>query len=101
MVIIARPGLGTINHTLLTIHAARCAGIKIAGVIINRYKPDPKCSDDSVIAMQTNPQQISELGDVPILAVVPDEPENSVSNAKIGPDTQFAIDCVDWNKIIG
>jgi len=100
MVIIAGAELGTINHTLLTIHAARNAGINVAGVIINRYKPDPGCSDDSVIAMQTNPQQIAELGNVPILAIVPDEPENSVSKAKIGPDTQFAIDCIDWNTII-
>lgn len=100
MVIIARPELGTINHTLMTIHAARSAGIKVAGIIINRYKPDPNCSDDSVIAMQTNPQQISELGNVPILAVVPDDPASSVTDAKIGPDTQFAIDSVDWNKII-
>ncbi len=100
MVIVARPDLGTINHTLLTIHAARTAGINVAGVIINRYNPDPKCSDDSEIAMQTNPQQISELGGVPILALVPDESENSVSNAVIGPDTQFAIDSVDWDKIL-
>ncbi len=41
LVIVTRPGLGTINHTLLTIHAARSAGLKVAGVVINRYKLEP------------------------------------------------------------
>jgi len=36
-VIVARPGLGTINHTLLTLHALRSKNINIAGVVINRY----------------------------------------------------------------
>src|ERR1700722_15978150 len=36
-VIVARPGLGTINHTLLTIGALRAAGVDVAGVVINRY----------------------------------------------------------------
>jgi dethiobiotin synthetase len=33
--LVARAGLGTINHTLLTIHFARSAGLKIKGIIIN------------------------------------------------------------------
>ena len=36
-VVVARPGLGTINHTLLTVNALRSAGVKVAGVVINRY----------------------------------------------------------------
>lgn len=99
IVIVARAELGTINHTLLTIHAARSAGLHVAGVIINRYQPDPKNSD-GVIAMQTNPEQIAQRGNVPILALVPDEPASSVANATIGPDVQFAIDQVDWQRVL-
>jgi len=33
--LVARAGLGTINHTLLTIHFARSVGLKIKGIIIN------------------------------------------------------------------
>ena len=33
--LVARAGLGTINHTLLTIHFASSAGLKIKGIIIN------------------------------------------------------------------
>ncbi len=35
LVIVARLGLGTINHTLLTMEAARSRGLKIAGIILN------------------------------------------------------------------
>ena len=48
----------------------------------------------------TNPAQIAARGNVEVLAVVPEEPENSVERATIGPDTQFAIDQVDWEKIV-
>ncbi len=99
VVIVAHAGLGTINHTQLTVYAARSAGLSVAGVIINRYQTEPKDSD-AVIAMQTNPDQIANLGDVPILALVPDEPENSVANAKISEGTQFAIDQVNWQRVL-
>ena len=35
LVIAARPGLGTINHTLLTLEASRAAGLAVAGVVIS------------------------------------------------------------------
>src|SRR5688572_20209790 len=35
-VVVARPNLGTINHTLLTVKALRDAGVVVAGVVINR-----------------------------------------------------------------
>ena len=108
VVIVARPGLGTINHTLLTIHAARSAGLHVAGVVINRYPPElqqvdsggryPACSD-SEIAVLTNPRQIAERGRVAVLAVVPDEPANSVEEATLGIETQSVIGQVDWQRI--
>ena len=39
VVIVARAGLGTINHTLLTIEAVERDGLKIAGVVLSR-RPD-------------------------------------------------------------
>ena len=37
LVIAARPGLGTINHTLLTLEAARNADLAIAGVVLTPW----------------------------------------------------------------
>jgi dethiobiotin synthetase len=43
LVIAARTGLGTINHTLLTVEAARAAGLRVAGVVLTPWpdEPDP------------------------------------------------------------
>ena len=43
VVIAARTGLGTINHTLLTLEAARTAGLTVAGVVMTPWpaRPDP------------------------------------------------------------
>src|SRR5213595_1627679 len=68
-VIVARPALGTINHTLLTLQALRSRNIPIAGVVINSYP-----TDTPGLAEETNPRAIEKWGKVPILAIVPDSP---------------------------
>src|SRR3954468_22342439 len=41
VVVVAGPGLGTINHTLLTLEAARAADLHVAGVVITPWPDDP------------------------------------------------------------
>jgi dethiobiotin synthetase len=41
LVIVARPGLGTISHTLLTLEAARAAGLVVAGVVLTPWPEQP------------------------------------------------------------
>jgi dethiobiotin synthetase len=91
LVVVARPGLGTINHTLLTLHAARSAGLEVAGVVINRYPGD---SEDA--AVRTNPRQIAERGDVAVLATVPDDGESSIEDMRLGGCLLAAVKEVDW-----
>ena len=95
LVIVARAGLGTINHALLTLHAARSAQLRVAGVVVNQYGCDPD------LAMRTNPAQIARRGNVEVLATVPDEPANSVEKKTIGPRTEFAISQVAWETLLG
>ncbi len=66
LLIVARPGLGTINHTLLTIETARKRGIDVLGVIINHTVKNRKG-----LAEKSNPEVIEKLGKVPVLGVVP------------------------------
>ena len=66
VLIVARPDLGTINHTLLTIEAARIVGLDVRGVVISNY---PKDTDD--IAIKTAPDVIKELSGVKILGILP------------------------------
>ena len=43
--VIARASLGTINHTQLTLEAARNAGLPVAGVLFNHTEPDLSAAD--------------------------------------------------------
>jgi dethiobiotin synthetase len=97
VVIVARPDLGTINHTLLTVHTARSAGLNVAGVVINRMPVDPDPRD---IPSETNPEQIALRGDVEVLTRIPNDKLTDLDKARLGPETQLAISRVDWAKII-
>lgn len=66
ILVVARAGLGTINHTALTVLAARQADLPVAGVILNR------CSANPGLAEQTNPAVIEAITGVPILGKVPE-----------------------------
>ncbi len=41
VVLAARPGLGTINHTLLTLEASRARGLDVRGVVLTPWPADP------------------------------------------------------------
>lgn len=69
LIVVARPGLGTINHTVLTVKAAQQARVPVAGVVINRYPERPS------LAEETNPGVIEALTEVPILGKVPEIPQ--------------------------
>jgi adenosylmethionine-8-amino-7-oxononanoate aminotransferase len=66
LIVVARPGLGTINHTLLTVREAERRGLDVAGVIFSDAKGRPKG-----ITEKTNPGAIRELSGIPILGQVP------------------------------
>jgi len=66
LVVVARPGLGTINHTLLTVNYALKAGLKVAGIIINyTYQSEGSAAEE------TNPRVIKQLSPVPVIGVFP------------------------------
>lgn len=66
VVIVARAGLGTINHTVLTVKAAESFDMQVLGVIIN-FSSQP----ENTLAEETNPGIIERLTGRPILGVVP------------------------------
>ena len=42
LLIAARPGLGTINHTLLTLRVARAAGLEVRAVVLTPWPEEPQ-----------------------------------------------------------
>lgn len=66
LIIVARPNLGTINHTLLTIEAAKSQNIKTVGIIISNY---PSNTED--IAIKHAPDMIKNISGEKILGILP------------------------------
>jgi dethiobiotin synthetase len=60
LVIAASPGLGTINHTLLTIEAARAAALTVAAVVLTPWPAQASAIERS------NQETIEHLGKVPV-----------------------------------
>jgi dethiobiotin synthetase len=57
LVLVASPGLGTINHTLLTLESARAAGLEVAAVVLNPWPEKPTEIE------RDNREIIAELGE--------------------------------------
>ncbi|MEW6740074.1 MAG: dethiobiotin synthase [Nitrospirota bacterium] len=66
VIVVARPALGTINHTLLTVNYALREGINVLGVIINFNNPP-----ENSLAEKTNPDVLKELCPVPVIGTMP------------------------------
>lgn len=68
LVLVARSGLGTLNHTLLSLEALRHRSIPVLGLVLNGpLHPD-------------NPRTLEQLGAVPVLAQLPRlEPLNATA----------------------
>jgi dethiobiotin synthetase len=63
LVVAASPGLGTINHTLLTLESARAAGLSVAAVVLTPWPEEPGAIERS------NQETIGSLGEVPVLTL--------------------------------
>lgn len=65
LLVVARPDLGTINHTVLTCFAAQQMGLKVVGVIVNNYPDSPGLAERSA------PHHIGSLCGAPVLGIWP------------------------------
>jgi dethiobiotin synthetase len=66
VLVVARAGLGTVNHTALTLEALRARGLSVRGVILNRSGPE---GDDPSVAH--NAAEIERLTGAPVLDTLP------------------------------
>lgn len=63
VLIAAAPGLGTINHTLLTLESARCAGLRVRAVVLTPWPEAPGELERS------NRETIARLGEIEVAGV--------------------------------
>jgi dethiobiotin synthetase len=80
LVVAASPGLGTINHTLLTLEAARSAGLEVAMVVLTPWPDVPSTVEAS------NLETIAALGAVRVETV----PRLDLSDPKRWPPLSSA-----------
>ena len=66
LLVVARLGLGTINHSLLTVRQAQACGLKVAGIVLN-----DAIGGKRGLAAKTNIEVVPALCGVPLLGVVP------------------------------
>jgi dethiobiotin synthetase len=65
LLIVVRLGLGSINHALLTVEAARSRQLSIAGIVLNEVQRPEDAADE-----REEPAEISKRCGVPILGVM-------------------------------
>lgn len=62
--VVARSGLGTLNHTGLTVAALRRRSVPVRGIVLNRYEGAGR-------AEQTNPEVLESMTDCPVATLPP------------------------------
>jgi dethiobiotin synthetase len=89
IIIVSRPGLGTINHTMLTVNYAIKEGLTVAGIIINYSQPPEDTPSE-----KTNPKVIKQISPVPIIGVFP-----HLDNMELTSIEKAAVKSLDIERI--
>lgn len=76
--VVGRAGLGTLNHTILTLSALEADKVPVMGVILNG-------SRGKSLAEKSNPEELQDHITVPVLGVVPYKPAVSTNPAAVVP----------------
>jgi len=70
LLVVGRLGLGTINHTLLTVEAAAMRELTVSGIVLSEVEDDGGGGGDNAAA-RTVPAEIAARCEIPMLGVVP------------------------------
>ena len=73
VLVVARAGLGTINHTLLTVERLEDEGLTVVGIVLN--EADGPCDPSG----ETNPETLKKWTRVPLLGQIPHAPDTRLS----------------------
>ncbi|MEE2059902.1 dethiobiotin synthase [Rhodococcus artemisiae] len=83
VVIVVASGLGTLNHTALTVAALRAAGVDCAGVIVGSWPDAPD------LAERCNLDDLPDVAGVPVLGRIPE------GSGALAPD-EFLAGAMTW-----
>ena len=94
ILIVAQAGLGTLNHTLLTVAFARQFNLEIVGIVLNGLSPET-----AGIVEATNPVEIEKLTGVPVIGVVPYEKRLDTAYPDVTFLAEFMNAHIAWRKL--
>lgn len=83
-VLVTRPALGTLNHTLLTLEALAARGVQVLGLVLGSWPPQPE------FVHRSNREVLTSLS-VPLLGVIPDQ-------ASLLEPNRFQAEAKAWLK---
>lgn len=106
LLIVSRPGLGTVNHTVLTVSFAREMGLSVKGVVINGAEGNGGRRERGVsdAMLQENMMMIEQFSGVPVLGLLPWSPPPPISEEgrwmRWRDDwVDRVIEHLDWGKL--
>lgn len=83
-VVVARSGLGTLNHTTLSVSALRRRDVGVSAIVLNQYEGDS-------LAERTNPDVLAGMTDCPVYTL-PSLDLQSPSDAVAGVQEHLPLD---------
>lgn len=86
--VVARSGLGTLNHTSLTVDALRQRAIPVLGVALNRY-------EGASVAERTNPDELQRMCGCQVQTLPEIDPEAADAVRSLGERLQSLVAAVD------
>jgi len=103
VVVVCRSGLGTLNHTAMTVELLRAAGQRVVGLIIN-HGPRSSHSVEAVAqgdpSRADNPRWLQHLTGCPVLAEIPAaEAPLRLARERLPAHLAAPLEAVDWMQL--
>jgi len=90
VLVVTRPGLGTLNHTAMTVRLLRAGGCRVAGLVICGMPTDGR--DDP--SLTNNRHWMEKMTNAPVLGVVPRDDDDPIAAA------DRALGGVHWSDFL-
>jgi len=101
VLLVARSGLGTLNHTLLTLGHGRAQGVSFSGLILNRTTPKKDLSEESNLEILKKRIDLPIIGPLPFLREKGSIEKNIEQSRKIyGRRSLLGGMLADWRDAI-
>lgn len=95
LLVVARPGLGTLNHTRLTVEYARRHHVPVQGIVLNQTE-----KRRTGLAEKTNPYILRRICQVPVLGNIPYIDGLSRSSQSSGETIRKVVQHIRMDKLV-